>query len=264
MTRSAVKPRAAPGLDKKAFSTLSGPWAKRTCTLRHVWRNTGPCQPGGAFFSSQISSGICRNITTMRRTSSLASSSAREKHTTVRPENSATVHAATESASQVMPSWRAFKMTFSLCACSWRRASSCMGHSRKGCTSSAASLSSMCTKFLVKNTGSCLHRATVFSRSSCGVMPMPPFRVVCRAVGRAPGAKRQRRLGLLQRKTGLFQTARIRRVVKNRRSAPAKRSPCAPFFPPKAGPLSPKKNRGKQRLCLKRKSNRPPRPSLPP
>ena len=130
-------------------------------------------------------------------------------------------------------------------------ASSCMGHSRKGCTSSAASLSSMCTKFLVKNTGSCLHRATVFSRSSCGVMPMPPFRVVCRAVGRAPGAKRQRRLGLLQRKTGLFQTARIRRVVKNRRSAPAKRSPIrglCPFFSSKGRAPFPQKEPRKRRV----------------
>ena len=185
MTRSAVKPRAAPGLERNAFRTLSGPCAKRTCTLRLVWRNTGPRQPGGSFFSSHISSGMCRSITTMRRTSSFASSSAREKHTTVRPENSATVHAATESASQVMPSWRAFKIMFSLCACSWRRACSCMGHSRKGCTSSAASLSSMCTKFFVKNTGSCLHSSTVFSRSICGVMPMPPFRAVSRAGGRA-------------------------------------------------------------------------------
>ena len=55
----------------------------------------------------------------------------------------------------------------------------------KGDTSAAASLSSMCTKFFVKNTGSCLHSSTVFSRSICGVMPMPPFRAVSRAGGRA-------------------------------------------------------------------------------
>ena len=168
-----------------------------------------------------------------------------------------------------MPSWRAFKMTFSLCACSWRRGVLLHGPQPEGLHQlGGRPYSSMCNKVFGEK-----HRVLpaqghrLFHGSSCGVMPMPPFRVVCRAVGRAPGAKAPKApLACCKRKTGLFQTARIRRVAKSRRSAPAKEAPsaaCALFFLKGRAPFS-KRTAEAQRLYLKRKPNPPPRPSLPP
>ena len=83
------------------------------------------------------------SITPSRRTSSFASSSERESPTTVRPGHSTSSRAASASASQVKPSWRAFSTTQRRWAAKDRSAFFCPGQRAKGTTRSGASLSSM-------------------------------------------------------------------------------------------------------------------------
>ena len=141
-TRSAVKPRAAAGLDGNALHTLGGSERNVSVTSMPVAFHTGPAHPGGTLPCAATSAGIAPKMTPSRRTSSFASSSAREKHTTVRPARNSIVCAASARASHVTPSCRAFRIMFSRWSHRLRRSSSCCGQRSNGCTSCEASLSS--------------------------------------------------------------------------------------------------------------------------
>ena len=140
-----MKPRAAPGLVAKARHTLGGPSSNRMVKSIRFCRNTGPAQPSGACRSGWISCGMAPKITPSRRTSSRASFSAREMHTTVRPGRQSSRRLASARASQVMPSWRAFSTITRRFSAMASSAGRWAGHSRKGCSRVWASGHSMCT-----------------------------------------------------------------------------------------------------------------------